>query len=102
MNRLQKAYYEERDLAATIGMLDRDVQWIGTGEGEECNGIEAVSYTHLDVYKRQGYYSRQRAVRTLDAYRSAKVHACWGHDARRDADFTAEGPFRRDQPPANV
>lgn len=40
MNRLQKAYYEERDLAATIGMMDRDVQWIGTGEGEECNGIE--------------------------------------------------------------
>ena len=40
MNCLQKAYYEERDLAATIGMLDRDVQWIGTGEGEECNGIE--------------------------------------------------------------
>ena len=39
---------------------------------------EAVSYTHLDVYKRQGSSSRNRAMRCLSKSRSAIISSIEG------------------------
>ena len=47
-------------------------------------GYEAVSYTHLDVYKRQGYSGYNKVP-------DAKRTACWAHIRRYLADAIPKG-----------
>ena len=45
-------YYDKHDTEIQVGMLLRH------DDGAIERVLEAVSYTHLDVYKRQALYSR--------------------------------------------
>ena len=55
-----KNYYEERGIRKRNCEIDRIVQGcvgVRRTTGQHPGGIVAVSYTHLDVYKRQGLLS---------------------------------------------
>ena len=50
-----KIEYAKGDvLYVPVTQLDMDAKYIGPSENSR---VRPVSYTHLDVYKRQGYYS---------------------------------------------
>ena len=46
-------------------------------------GIQAVSYTHLDVYKRQGYYGGTREKRSIDRSTYYDWKTTWGELKKR-------------------
>ena len=60
MSRFQKRKQEDPDLKINENFIEfiEITDEIGIGLEEEIlNSLEAVSYTHLDVYKRQGILS---------------------------------------------
>lgn len=43
MEKLQKLYFEDRDLEAVLSYFDQDITWFGIGPGESCDGREEAA-----------------------------------------------------------
>ena len=63
---LYKDTYKCRKCGQTFTWYYQPAQEDGYGYRPKSSSEETVSYTHLDVYKRQGYYGRSGKIRKSD------------------------------------